>query len=295
MVEPLQQRGRLEDAHARRGQLERERQAVEAAADRGDRRGIRCGEREAGLHLLGALDEECDRRALPQRLQRRRVLRRQLERRQTELRLRADLERRAARRDHLQRGAARDERGDVSRGIEHLLEIVEHQEHAAIADDRAERVERRTAVRLGDVERDGDRRQHLGGHGDRGERDERRATGVVGRQTAEELDRETRLAGAAVAGDGEHARAAAQAFGGGREVLLAAEQGRGRGRRRLRDRCRLPASAARGAVRCRRRARSGSALAVPSRGSARRCGRGRPARRLARSPAMPACRAGSRS
>ena len=37
VVEPLQQRGGLQHAHAGRGQLEREGQAVEPAADRGDR------------------------------------------------------------------------------------------------------------------------------------------------------------------------------------------------------------------------------------------------------------------
>ena len=42
MIEPLQQRGGLEHAHPRRGQLERQRQAVELPADRGDRRCSSC-------------------------------------------------------------------------------------------------------------------------------------------------------------------------------------------------------------------------------------------------------------
>ena len=69
VIEPLEQRRGLEDSHARRGELERQRQAVEPAADRGDRRRVRGREREAGLHLLRTLEEERDRRALLQRVE----------------------------------------------------------------------------------------------------------------------------------------------------------------------------------------------------------------------------------
>ena len=231
-----------------------------------------------------------------QRVERRRVLRRQLERRQAELRLRADLERRAARGDHLQRGTAGDERGDVRRGIEHLLEVVEHQEHAAVADDGGERVERRAAVRLGDVERGADRRQHLRRRGDGGERDEGRAAGVLGRQAAEELDREARLAGAAVAGDGEQARAAAQALGGG---LRGSPRGRAAAWRASAAASRRPAASRSGRMR-RSSLRTSSAVWKRARGSfsrqratmrSRSGGHVGPHARRAAA----ACRAGSRS
>jgi hypothetical protein len=135
----------------------------------------------------------------------------------------ADLERRAAGGDHPQRRAARRERRDVEGSVEHLLEVVEHQQHGPVADHRGERLERRAPERLGDVERGGDRGHHLGRRGHGGERDERRAARVRVREPAVQLDREARLTGAAVAGDGEHARPGGEARLGGREQLVAAE------------------------------------------------------------------------
>jgi hypothetical protein len=68
----------------------------------------------------------------------------------------------------VQPGAARDQRCDVSRGIEHLLQIVEHEQHAALADHRGKCVERTAATRLGNGERSGDHGQHFGSGGHRG-------------------------------------------------------------------------------------------------------------------------------
>ena len=213
MVEPLQQRGGLEHAHARRRELERERQAVEPAADRGDRRRVRGGERE----VLACTFRRAGGRARPTGSC--------AARRATVTfgagsssggRLNSDsapiLSGARLVAITCSAGQRETQRGDVFRGVDHLLEIVEHQQHAALADHGAERVERRAAVRLGDLQRDADRRHHLGRRRDRGERDERRAAGILGRHAAEELDREARLAGATVSGHGEHARAAAQAF-----------------------------------------------------------------------------------
>lgn len=101
MIEPLKQRRRLNDAHARGGKLEREWKTVEAPADADDRGGIRRRKREPLLHLLGALYEECDRRATQQLVRVGRSLHRELERRKRELDLGADLERAAAGRDHV--------------------------------------------------------------------------------------------------------------------------------------------------------------------------------------------------
>ena len=42
---------------------------------------------------------------------------------------------------------------DLFGDIDHLLEVVEHDQHPAPSDYRAERIERRTPVRLGDFER----------------------------------------------------------------------------------------------------------------------------------------------
>ena len=159
-------------------------------------------------------------------------------------------------------------------------------QHAALPDHGAERIERRAAVRLGDVQRGADGRQHRRRGRHRRERHECRAARILRCQAAEQLDREARLACAAVSRHGEHARATAHAIRCGVERLLAAEQGRGGRRRRLEDRRGDIAEPSRtAATRCSRRARSGNAPAAPSPGSARRCDRGRRERRRARSRA----------
>ena len=55
-------------AHARGGQLERERNAVEALADAGDRRRVVVGDRERRLRRQRALDEQPRRRVLLERM-----------------------------------------------------------------------------------------------------------------------------------------------------------------------------------------------------------------------------------
>ena len=161
VVEPLEESRGLEDPRAGGGQLEGERQAVEPAADLGDRRGVGLAQREAGLDLRGPLDEERHGRAAPERVERLGAGRGQLERRQAELGLGADLERRAAGGDDAQPRATRDERGDVLRRVQHLLEVVEHEQHVAASDHRPERVESRAALRLGNREGGRDRGQHV--------------------------------------------------------------------------------------------------------------------------------------
>ena len=58
IAQPLQQHGGTEQAHARRRQFQRERQAVEAPAEFGDRRGVVRGEREPRVHLPGPGGEQ---------------------------------------------------------------------------------------------------------------------------------------------------------------------------------------------------------------------------------------------
>jgi hypothetical protein len=58
--EPGQQRRRRQDPDPRRRQLDRQRQAVEAGADRGDRREVPVARLEPRVGGLGAGDEEPD-------------------------------------------------------------------------------------------------------------------------------------------------------------------------------------------------------------------------------------------
>ena len=246
MIEPLEQRRRLNHAHARRGEFERERQAVELPADCRNGRRVRRRKREVLLDLHCSLEKQCDRRTGPEGVERRHVRRRKLERRQAELGLAADLERRAARRDHLKRRTSRDERRDLLGDVDDLLQVVEHDQHAALPDHRAQRIERRAAVRLGDVQRDANVRQHRRGCRHRRERHECGAAGILRHQPVEKFDREARLASAAIPRHREQARTTAHAIHRGLQRLLTAEQGCGRRRRRLEDR--------RGDILCRPRA-----------------------------------------
>ena len=199
-------------------------------------RPVRRREREGRLDLLGTLHEQRDRGRLQQFVDAGCTLRRHIQRRQRQLCLRPDLQRRAARGDDLQRGASGHERCDVAGGLEHLLQVVEQEKHASIADDRADRVECRAAVRLGDVERDADRGHHVGCRRDGCDRDECRSIRKRVLHAAKELDREPRLSGAAGSGDGQDAGTAAQPVQRRLKHLLAAEQRRGWRWRRLEDR-----------------------------------------------------------
>ena len=233
MVEPLEESRGLEDARAGGGQLEGERQAVEPAADLGDRRGVGLAEREAGLDLRGPLDEERHGRAAPERVERLGAGRGQLERRQAELGLGADLERRAAggddaaasgnarrarRRPPPRPAPARGCRARAARRGFRPPSRAHREPSGPCASGIA-----RAVATVGSTS---------AGRGHRGERDEGRAARVAARVAVEQLDREARLAGAAVAGDREQTRPAAQALRGGFERLLPAEERcRGNGRR----------------------------------------------------------------
>ena len=75
-------------------------------------------------------------------------------------------------------------------GLEHLLKVVEHQEHSALADHcaSASSAERPCASAMSSVGRNG--RHDFVGRRDGSERDEGRAARVLGLQAAEQLDRE---------------------------------------------------------------------------------------------------------
>lgn len=77
-----------------------------------------------------------------------------------------------------------------------MLEVVEHQQHPPVGQERCQgRADRVIAVPR-PTERAGDRRAHEGGVGDRAEIDERDAVGERGPELGRESQREPRLAGA---------------------------------------------------------------------------------------------------
>ena len=180
LVEPPQHRRRRQQANARRGELDRERQSVEARAD------LRGGGR---VFVPGLPAGSCLARALGEELHGSRGL----ERRHRVLPLGPHAQRRAARDEHLRPGGARHQRADLRRGRQHLLEVVEHEQRPLLGELAREAL----GIGIARAEPLGDRGQDETGVRDRLQLDEERAAREVlgcgggGRQ------REPRLAGAA--------------------------------------------------------------------------------------------------
>ena len=94
----------------------------------------------------------------------------------------------------LRRGG--EEAGDDRGGVLEVLEVVEHEEHVAIAQRVRDGVEERPFRGLADEERRRDRRRQQVGFRDRGELDEERPVAVSQEPLRRDLEREARLAGA---------------------------------------------------------------------------------------------------
>lgn len=197
LVQPRGQRVDAEQRHARGGHLQRQRDAVQAPADRRHRRRIAVVEHEPRLGRLRAGDEELH-RAADQRLLRGRVrLRRDAERRQAEDLLAGDA-------DQLLRA---DQRADVRRrrqhrlqqrgnGVDEVLGVVEHEQQRRAAEPVRQRRQRRLCRRDLDAERgrDGRRQQHLVGQ--RREFEHPHAVGVAADGGPGGVEDEPRLADA---------------------------------------------------------------------------------------------------
>jgi hypothetical protein len=174
LSEPVRRALRAKRSHASGGQLERERQSVERAADAGHGGRVRIRQLELGERRARPLRIEAHRAHPADRLCGLLARLRHGERRYGVHVLRGDPERRAARDENADVGRGRDERGDVRGGAEHLLEVVEH-EQARLACDRGDhRLELAAAGRLGRPEGPRDRRQDQARLDDRREVDERR-------------------------------------------------------------------------------------------------------------------------
>ena len=107
-IEALQERLRAEELRACSGELDRQREAIQAAADRIDRR-ARC---ELSPDPAGSFQEQRHRMSRGQRLER-------------VLTLPGDPQRRSARHDHTEPVGSGEERCKVGRSGGEVLEIVE--------------------------------------------------------------------------------------------------------------------------------------------------------------------------
>ena len=192
-----------EHSGASRGELDRERKPVEAAADLRDRGSVRVVQREVVANRPRAVHEETH-RGKRRDLVERRPLR--------ECRHRQRLDRVIPLSAESQQGAARGEDRDVRAFGEelielgcragHLLEVVEHQQRRGRREVLDQGVERRARAFDRRTHRRGNSGQHERGIGDRRESDELRAASGIGERGAD-CDREPGLADASWAGQGD--------------------------------------------------------------------------------------------
>ena len=207
LLESFEQHRRRESLHARSSQLDRERQAVEAPADLGDL--AVCG--KVGIDGQGTLHEEIDCFPLSQRID-------------GDLPLAVDVQRLAARDEHRQVRTGSDRLCDAGGCLEQMLEVVQHEQQALVADRCRERVlrpERLSGGRLDEC-----------GIGERSERDPPHPAVVVVRGRCGSLQREPRLA--AATGPGQRHQPDVGAAQQGRNLVdlpLAAEERRRRNRK----------------------------------------------------------------
>ena len=112
-------------------------------------------------------------------------------------------ERLAACRKDRERGTGCQQRADERRGREHVLEVVEHEQQVLGGQKALGGLVCRLAREHDDRKRLDNRRRHILGPLQRGERDEVRAVGEVRLHRARRLQRQARLADPARAREGE--------------------------------------------------------------------------------------------
>ena len=157
-----------------------------------------------------------------------------------------DAQRRAARDEHGEAGAQRDQLADLRGGAQQVLEVVEHQQRPRVPEVGGDGVEGRRApwvVRDGEGERAPDRGHQVAGVGERGQRHLDHAVGELRRKGRRRGGGQPRLADAARPDEGDQpGRSRREQRGDRLDVVLAAEEVRGwhhqPARRRLRGRWR---------------------------------------------------------
>jgi len=231
-----QQRLGRQDLDPGGGQLDRQRQPVEPAADLRDRRRIVVGEAEGRVGGVRPLDEERHRgdgRQDGGRRHRRRIGHGQ--RRHRILPFGPDAEGRAARRQDRQPGATIEERRQLGSDRHHLLQVVQQEQQVAASQRRRQGAPQRHAGNLAHAEGLGDRRDNEVGVADRRQTDEGDTVRELGRQVGADLERQPRLADPAGTGQRQQPHTLAQSGGDLGDLPLAADErrrGRGQGRRR---------------------------------------------------------------
>jgi hypothetical protein len=188
-AEPVAERGRRQDGELAGGELDGERQAVDAADDLGHRRFVGRRQVERGIAAARVLDERPHRLRPAQRLQADDVLP-------------GDVQRHARGGEHADAGGAGEQRGDeVARGLGDVLAVVQEQQEGPVRERAGHGLRRHVAA---DPQAQGgdDGVRHPRAVGDLGQRDQRRRRPALG-EVGHDLDREPGLADAAGPGDGD--------------------------------------------------------------------------------------------
>ena len=180
-VEALEQHRRGERAHAGGGELDREREPVEAPADLGDDLAVAVPEREVRPHLAGSAHEE-------------RLGVGRGEGRHGQLLLVPQPQRRPRGRDHGQIGGGREQSRDERSGLQHVLEVVDAEQQLTIRHERLQGVLDLRARRLSQAERLRYRRGHERRLARRRQLDDGRAVAVAIPQPLHQRQRQPRLA-----------------------------------------------------------------------------------------------------
>ena len=216
-----------EQAQARRRQLDRQGQAVQAAADLGHGRSVVVGQLEVGPDDLRPIHEQLDClvAADPARGRSLAPFRRQGERRDRVHLLCPHVERLPAGREHRQPGALAEQAGDHAGRFGDLLEVVEHEQRSPVPEPVDELVLQRALDDLAEPGRARDRHQDGVRVPAAGQVDEGHAIGEAGREIPGHPDRQRGLAGAAGADQREQAHGAVLEAGGDPgDLVLPADQ-----------------------------------------------------------------------
>ena len=187
-----------EDLHPHGGQFERQRYAVQAAADLGDALRVGCIDAELRIDPPGAIHEQPHGLGGRDRLVIGRRRRRHGERPQRDHLLPGNAQALAAGHDEPQFGARRQQcLCDLRRGPDHVLAVVEHDQHAPLADMLRDPAGKWRARRLADSECRRDGQRQTVGVLQRCQVHEPHAIGIGRQQVLGELECEARLAATA--------------------------------------------------------------------------------------------------
>ena len=201
---------RREQAGARGGELDRQRQPVQSGADLSHGGGVLRREVEGWIPISGPLDEEPHRRRggdlLNERVRIFSVPSREIERRDRDEPFPTQAQRFPAGHQRADSRAGGEQIGERRRGRQEVLEIIQQQERAARAEPLVDAHTDRSLAQVAEPERAGD-----GGHGmigprQRGEIDEHDPIWEIGSQVACDLDRQPGLPGSAGTGQGDKSR-----------------------------------------------------------------------------------------